>query len=87
MPLKILTQKQTHAVARALRKQGGLPELGRCKMIRKVGKSKPFGVLPVGVDVEICRYISDGKGVVTASVMGSRKKRKMLSGPKRRRRK
>ncbi len=69
--MKILTTKQTHAAARALRKQGGLPAMSRCKILTKFsGKKLPFGELPRGVSVEVCREIVNGKDVVTARSTG-----------------
>jgi hypothetical protein len=86
MPSKFLTPKQTAAAARALRKQGGLPEVGRCKSISKNSSKKlPIGELPRGVSMQVCRYDINDKVVVLATTTRVARKRKTLSGSRRRR--
>jgi hypothetical protein len=73
--MKILTPTQARAALRAL-KGRQLPSYYGCAVIRKTsGKRLPFGELPRGVSVEICREIINGKDVITARTTGPRRKR------------
>jgi hypothetical protein len=85
--MKILSAKQAQAAARALRRQGkSLPAMGRCTVLRKVGKAKGFGVLPRGVSAEVCREAIAGRDVVTVRIAGPKRKSKALAGRAARRR-
>lgn len=85
--MKILSTKQTLAVARALRRQHkSLPTMGRCTVLRKFGKAESFGMLPRGVAAEVCREAIAGRDVVTIRVTGPKRKSKALSGARSRRR-
>ena len=84
--MKVLTERQTVAINRALGRQGkALPRMpGGCVALRKTGKSPGFAKLPRGVVVDVCRarsgdiYITGrtSKGVFAGALGRARKTRK-----------